>query len=150
MSSSFLFSGAGPCRRPSLLVLPESGSLPHTCRIFFNGDGSPLFLRQFQMTSTPQNLIKNIIFMPQFLPGDVKMAPGDVKMAPGDVKLQHRRSRDPQILIFLHVCLAGRLLVGSIARLPCRCPLDPVPCRSASSRSLLDPVAAIAPSWPNN
>ena len=54
---------------------------------YFYGDGSPLFLRQCQMTSTPQNLIKNIIFMPQFLPGDVKMAPGDVKMAPGDVKL---------------------------------------------------------------
>ena len=54
---------------------------------YFYSDGSPLFLRQCQMTSTPQNLIKNIIFMPQFLPGDVKMAPDDVKMAPGDVKL---------------------------------------------------------------
>ena len=42
--------------------------------------------------------------MPQFLPGNVKMAPGDVKMAPGDVKLYDRRSQDPQILIFLHVC----------------------------------------------
>ena len=47
---------------------------------YFYGDGSPLFLSQRQMTSTPQNLIKNIIFMPQFLPGDVKMAPGNVKM----------------------------------------------------------------------
>ena len=54
---------------------------------YFYGDGSPLFLRQCQMTSTPQNLIKNIIFMPQSLSGDVKMAPGDVKMAPGNVKL---------------------------------------------------------------
>jgi len=39
------------------------------------------------MTSTPQNFIKNIVFMPQFLPGDVKMAAGDVKMAAGDVKM---------------------------------------------------------------
>ena len=54
---------------------------------YFYGDGSPLFLRRRQMTYTPQNFIKNIIFKPQYLPGDVKMAPGDVKMAPGDVKL---------------------------------------------------------------
>ena len=54
---------------------------------YFYGDGSPLFLRLRQMTSTPQNFIKNIIFKPQYLPGDVKMAPGDVKMALGDVKL---------------------------------------------------------------
>ena len=54
---------------------------------YFYGDGSPLFLSQRQMTSTPQNLIKNIIFMPQFLPGDVIMAPGNIKLAPGDVEL---------------------------------------------------------------
>ena len=54
---------------------------------YFYGDGSPLFLRQCQMTSTPQNLTKNIIFLPQLLPGNVKMAQDDVKMAPGDVKL---------------------------------------------------------------
>ena len=54
---------------------------------YFYGDGSPLFLRRHQITSTPQNFIKNIIFKPQYSPGDVKMAPGDVKMAPGDVKL---------------------------------------------------------------
>ena len=54
---------------------------------YFYGNGSPLFLRQCQMTSTPQNLIKNIIFRPQFLPGDVKMAPDKVEMAPGDVEL---------------------------------------------------------------
>ena len=54
---------------------------------YFYSDGSPLFLRWRQMTDTPQNFIKNVIFKPQFSSGDVKMALGDVIMALRDVKL---------------------------------------------------------------
>ena len=91
------FGGSVPCEKRSTSVekvphprygyFPRYGKESAILVEYFYGNGSPLFLRQCQMTSTPQNLIKNIIFMPQFLPGDVKMAPGNVKMAPGDVKL---------------------------------------------------------------
>ena len=70
------------------MTSPEKKWAPVAIEIFYKyGDGSPLFLRSLQMTNTPKNFIKNIIFKPQFWPGDVKMAPGDVKLAPGDVKL---------------------------------------------------------------
>ena len=47
------------------------GDLPPILVEYFYGDGSPLFFRQCQTTSTPQNFIKNIIFKPQYSPGDV-------------------------------------------------------------------------------
>ena len=72
---------------------------------YFYGNGSPLFLKQGQMTRTSQNFTKNIIFKPQFLPGNVKRAPDNVK---GPKAMSNNYNTlgaiDPQILVFLHVC----------------------------------------------
>ena len=54
------------------LALQRSGAYCTILVEYFYGNGSPFFFRQCQMTSTPQNFIKNFIFMPQFSPGNVK------------------------------------------------------------------------------
>ena len=62
-----------PCSRICVLVPAQ-----HRCRKFPRL-WEPIFTQAMSKTRTPKNFTKNTIFMPQFWPGDVKLAPGDVK-----------------------------------------------------------------------
>ena len=82
------------------MTLPEKKWAPVALKIIYKYDGSTLFLRQSQMTRTPQNFIKNCIFMPQFLAGNLERPQVTSK---GPQARSNPNIQGAQILVFLQV-----------------------------------------------